>query len=137
MAFKDVLRFLFERAKAEDPSLTQEKFARRHQIPRAEFNQMLSGAYVPTAKTIGNIFKVEGYDLQDCIELPEMRAERDSHVSIVEDLLKRNEIVVELLKEYVEFLNWKRNRDRLEPLIESQSEARSPPRAVRKQRRVI
>jgi len=137
MAFKDVLRFLYERAKAQDPTLTQEKFARRHQMHRTELSQMLSGSYVPTGKMIGQIFKTEGYKLEDCIELPEMRAERNSHVTIVEDLLKRNEIVVELLKEYVEFLNWKHNRDKPEIFETEESETRAPPRLGRKQRRAI
>lgn len=136
MAFKDVLRCFYERAKAADPTLTQEKYAKRHQMHRTELSQMLSGSYVPTAKLIGQIFKTEGYELQDCIELPEMRAEREAHVRIIEDFVQHSEALKELLREYVEFVNWKRDRRKIE-LVERPTEARSPPGAVRKQRRVI
>lgn len=104
--FKDVLNFLFERAKRDAPGLTHEQFAERYVISRPVMTQMLNGSYTPDPKTILKILKFENYDLADCIDLPEMRMARDKRLRHVEELLKRNDSQAELLGNFIDYLLW-------------------------------
>lgn len=129
MAFKDALRFFYERAKAAGKVQDQDDFARRHGLTRSVMNQFMTGNETPAAKTMWGIIEREGYSLADCIDVPEVLEKRKAHLAIAEDLLQRNNGEAAWLRHYLEFLDW-RGRQETTAVFDS----KPPP--VRKRRGV-
>lgn len=88
MLFKDVLNFLFERAKEKEPDVirNQDDFAKRHGLSREHMNQFLTGNKPVPDRTIWQILGTEGYKLNNCVRLPEMDALRSKHSPLFDNL---------------------------------------------------
>lgn len=74
LAFLDILALLFERAKKEHGVKTEQDFAERHGMTRPHMIQFLKGHKVPPPNTMQRILFNEGYELSECIYLPDVDA---------------------------------------------------------------
>lgn len=87
MAFADILKFLYERAKdGSDEITSQTAFGAKHGVSRPTMNLWLNGKPVPP-KTIWEILERENYNFEECIFLPDL----------AENLPKKHQVMIHRL----------------------------------------
>lgn len=102
VAFKDLIAFLYEKAKENGTVKTQDDFAKTYLVSRETFNQWKSGKQWPTDSTMLQIIKGQGYTLKDCLDAPESIIERESLIAAAETILRRRDDYSRRLQDSIE-----------------------------------
>jgi transcriptional regulator with XRE-family HTH domain len=136
MAFKDLLKYLLDKAIENGEVRTQDEFGKRIDKDRATINQWLGGKLKPPNSTILAILAIEHCDLAEVVDAPEIQKKRGDLLVKADRLLRRGDRFSDYMREHIEMYHQQSTKQPKESAkTEGQDGRRKNPRKFAGRRR--
>jgi len=103
VTFREIVEFLKKKTQRQDSTVDDYTYARSLGISRGHLREILTGAQPGSIKIVERALQAAGINVEDCLELPELRDRREGWFKRAETILKRDDEYAMLLASFIEF----------------------------------